>query len=60
MNLPARFGASLAEGFDETLPIRLVVEDGFVTIAPIHDVINRAGILDSQLARNDPRVVETA
>jgi len=28
VNLPARFGARLAEGLDEALPIRLIVERG--------------------------------
>ena len=33
VNLPARFGASLAEGLDEARAIRLVVEDGPAPVA---------------------------
>ena len=52
----ARFGASLAQGFNEALPIRIIKEDWFAPVAAIHDVIDRAGIFDSQLARHDGRV----
>jgi hypothetical protein len=39
MNLPAGLGASLAQGLDEALPIRLVLKDGFAPVVPIHEVI---------------------
>ena len=40
----------LAQRFDEALAIRIIHEDQFAPVTAIHDVINRASILDSQLA----------
>ena len=53
VNLPARLGASLAQRVDEALAIRIIHEDPFAPVTAIHDVINRASILDSQLAGRD-------
>jgi hypothetical protein len=50
VNLPARLGASLAQRLNEALAIRIVHENQFAPVTAIHDVINRASILDSQLA----------
>ena len=50
MNLPARLGANLAQHLDEALAIRSIHEDPFAPVTAIHDVINRASLLDSQLA----------
>jgi hypothetical protein len=50
VNLPASLSASLAQRFDEALAIRIINEDQFAPVTAIHDVINRAGLLDSQLA----------
>ena len=50
VNLPARLSASLAQRVDEALAIRIIHEDPFAPVTAIHDVINRASILDSQLA----------
>jgi hypothetical protein len=50
VNLPARLGASLAQRVDEALAIRIIHEDPFAPVTAIHDVINRASLLDSQLA----------
>ena len=49
VNLPARLGANLAQRVDEALSIRIIHEDSFAPVTAIHDVINRASILDSQL-----------
>jgi hypothetical protein len=49
-NLPARLGSNLAQRFDEALAIRIIHEDQFAPVTAIHDVINRASLLDSQLA----------
>jgi hypothetical protein len=49
VNLPARLSASLAQRGDEALAIRIIHEDQFAPVTAIHDVINRASILDSQL-----------
>ena len=50
VNLPARLSANLAQRLNEALAIRIVHEDQFAPVTAIHDVINRASILDSQLA----------
>ena len=40
VDLPAGLGARLAQGFDKTLAIRLVLEDRFAAVAAIHDVVH--------------------
>lgn len=45
MNLPIGLGAGFAQGGDETLAVPVVLEDRLAMIAPIHDMIDRAGIL---------------
>ena len=60
LNLAARLGASLAQRVDESLAIRIIHEDQFAPVTAIHDVINRASILDSQLASHDGRVALAA
>ena len=49
VNLPTRLGASLAQRLNEALAIRIIHEDQLAPVTAIHDVINRASILDSQL-----------
>jgi hypothetical protein len=53
VNLLARLGANLAQCVKEALAIRIIHGDQFAPITAIHDVINRASILDSQLAGHD-------
>ena len=53
MHLPTRLEAGLAERFQESLAIGVILEDRFAPIPSIHDVIHRAGILDSHLARHE-------
>ncbi len=60
MNLPASLSANLAQRFDETLAIRIIHEDQFAPVTAIHDVINRASLLDSQLAGHPRRVALAA
>jgi hypothetical protein len=50
VNLPARLGANLAQRLNEALAIRIIDEDQFAPVTAIHDGINRASLLDSQLA----------
>ncbi len=50
MDLPTRLGAGLLERFQKTTTIRVAFEDGFAAITAIHDVVNRAGILQSESA----------
>ncbi len=47
MRMPARLGANLAHRLNEALAIRIIYEDQFAPVTAIHDVINRASILDS-------------
>jgi hypothetical protein len=47
VNLPARLSASLAQSLNEALAIRIIHEDPFAPVTAIHDVKNRASILDS-------------
>ncbi|MCZ7636423.1 MAG: hypothetical protein M5U12_10605 [Verrucomicrobia bacterium] len=50
VDLPAGFENRLGQRFQQALPVRVVSEDGFASVASIHDVVDRAGVLDSQLA----------
>lgn len=56
VNLPAGLGARLGKGFDKALAVRIVEEDRLAPVAAIHDVVDRTGILDSQLAGHDARM----
>jgi hypothetical protein len=47
VNLPVRLGARLRQRLDEALAIRVVLEDRLTPVTTTHDVINRAGALDS-------------
>jgi hypothetical protein len=49
VNLPARLGTNLAQRLNKAPAIRIIHEDPFAPITAIHNVINRASILDSQL-----------
>jgi hypothetical protein len=60
VNLPARLGANLAQRLDEALAIRSIPENPFALVTAIHDVINRANLLDSQLASYAGRVALAA
>jgi hypothetical protein len=60
VNLPVGLGANLGERLDEALAIRLVQEDWLAQVTAIHDVVDCAGILDSQLAGYDPKVARAA
>jgi hypothetical protein len=50
VNLPARLGTNLAQRLNKAPAIRIIHEDPFAPITAIHDVINCASLLDSQLA----------
>ena len=50
MNLPFSFATSLGQSLKETFPIHVILEDGFTAVPTIHHMVNRAWILDSQLA----------
>ena len=46
VNLPTRLSANLAQRLNEALAIRIIHEDHSALVTAIHDVINRASILD--------------
>ena len=48
VHLPPGLRASLAEGSEERLPVTILNVDSFPAVAPVHDVIPRARILDAQ------------
>ena len=50
VHLPAGFLAGLSQRFEEILSIHIIYENVLAPVAPIHDVVNRAGILDSHRA----------
>ena len=50
VNLPTRLSANLAQRLNEALAIRIIHEDQFAPVTAIHDVINCASLLGSQLA----------
>ena len=56
VNLPTRLSANLAQRLNEALAIRIIHEDQLAPVTAIHDVINRASLLDSQLAGHGGRV----
>jgi hypothetical protein len=40
------------------MPIVIVLKDPFTTIAPVHDMVDSAGILDAEFARHAAIVPE--
>ena len=50
MQLPLSFATSLGQGLEEAFPIGVILEDGFTAVTPIHQMVNGAWILDSELA----------
>jgi hypothetical protein len=57
VDLPAALAARLGQGFQKAAPILTVVKDGFPSVPTVHDVVNRAGILNSQLARHATGII---
>jgi hypothetical protein len=60
MDLPTRFLARLAEGLQKTPAILIVSENGFPPIPPVHQMIDRAGILHSKLARHAAQALNSS
>ena len=54
MNLPTGLDAGLTQRSQEALAVSVILENGFAAVAAIHDVIDRARILDSQLPSHAP------
>ncbi len=60
MNLPAGLPNGFSKGPDKTLMILVVLEDGFRTIIPVHDVVDAPWILHPPLARLGSKYVTAA
>jgi hypothetical protein len=51
MHLPAGFAAGLTQRVEKLLPVPVIPADRLLPVSAVHQVIDRPGILDSQLAR---------
>ena len=60
MHLPFGLPAGFPQGGEEAFTIRVVPEDVLALIAVIHQVINRARILNAQFARHSARLSHPA
>ena len=59
MHLPVGLGTALGQGFQETLPVGIVLKDRLPPITPIHQVMKGSLILHTQLARHWPDSAKT-
>src|SRR5439155_7992323 len=50
MHLPACLLARLSQSFQKVLPIHIIDENLLASIISAHDMVNRAGIFNAQLA----------
>ena len=50
VDLPLRLGASLTGPVKESLPVRIIGEDGLAAIAAVHDVIDGSRVFQAQVA----------
>jgi len=50
MHLPLALGACFGKGLQETLPVGVILEDGFPTVAAIDEMIDRSRIFDTESA----------
>lgn len=54
--MPAGLDKHLGQGLDQAPAVHIVDEDRLAPVGPINDVVNRVGILDSQLAAHEATV----
>ena len=54
VDLPACFLASLAQGLEKSTTVVIILKDGLAAVAPIHDVVDGTGLLNSQFAPFPP------
>jgi hypothetical protein len=57
MDLPTGLLAGLAQSFEEVLTVLVIGKYLFATIAAVHDVVKRAGILNAQLAGHRQKLI---
>ena len=56
MQLPVGFGAGFGEGIQEELAVLIGAEDVFSVVATVHDVIDRARVVDAEFSGHAGRV----
>src|SRR6266478_1122695 len=57
MDLPTGLLAGLAQSFEEFLTVLVIGKYLFATIAAVHDVVKRPGILNAQLAGHRQKLI---
>jgi hypothetical protein len=55
MDLPPGFAARFGQRAEEALAILVIPKDGLPAVAPIHDVVHRTRIFDSEFTRHGPK-----
>jgi hypothetical protein len=58
MHLPVRLLAAFGQCLEEVLAVNVVGEDVFAAVAPAHDVVHGARVLDAHLARDGARAAK--
>src|SRR5579864_5494135 len=58
MNLPIGLDRALAQGCQEQLRVARVAENRFEVVATTHNVVDRSGVLDTQLASHEERFIK--
>jgi len=52
VNLPIGLATSLGERGQKAFVVGVIAEDGFTTVASIHNVVDRAGVFDALCSRH--------
>jgi hypothetical protein len=60
VNLPACLLAGLLQRANETAAIGILDEDGFLAVAAVHHVVNRARVLNPEFARHGSVRISTS
>jgi len=55
MHLPSGLEENFPKGLNKPFPIRIVLKDRLLPVAPIHDMINRSCVFDSKISGNDTK-----
>ena len=50
MHLPPGFAASLSKRAEKLLPILVILKNRLTPVSPVHDMVHRAAIFDSELS----------
>jgi len=55
MHLPLGFATGLTQGGPKLLPARVVVKNFLALVFPVHEVVDRSGILNASALRSELR-----